>query len=102
MLTKSHLAVLRAALQYFDDEMGPHGMDVMRPYFDEEPTDEWTSLKIRELQTYLRDCELRYAGYSPTADELIDSTLSLVANVKVPNMARRTYRVVTVVLPPKR
>jgi hypothetical protein len=102
MLTKSHLAVLRAALQYFEDEMGPHGMDVMRPYFDEKPTKEWTSRELHDLQAYLRDCKLRYAIYSPTDDRLIDSELHLAANAIVPGMANARYEMVTVVLPPKR
>ncbi|MDB5348503.1 MAG: hypothetical protein JWP89_6880 [Schlesneria sp.] len=102
MLTKSHLALLRAALQYFDDEMGPHGMDVMRLYFDEEPTVEWTSRELRDLQTYLRNCELRYAIYSPTDDRLIDFALHLAANAIVSGVADARYEMVTVVLPPKR
>lgn len=101
MLTKSHLAVLRAALQYFDDELCPHGMDVMRPYFDEEPTSEWTSREIRGLQTYLRDCGLRYAAYSPAADQLTGSTLSLAANGVLPSVPDPTCQVVRIVLPPR-
>jgi hypothetical protein len=101
VLTKSHLAVLRAALQYFDDELCPHGRDVMRPYFDEEPTSEWTSREIRELRAYLRDCELRYAAYSPAAERLIGSTLSRSANAVLPSAADPTCRVVTVILPPR-
>lgn len=102
MLTKSHLAMLRAALEYFDDEMGPHGTDFMRPYFDEEPTEEWTSRELRDLQAYLRDCELKYAIYSPTHDRLIDSALHLAANAIVSGAEDARYQMVTVVLPPKR
>jgi hypothetical protein len=77
-------------------------MDVMRPYFDEEPTEEWTSGELRDLQAYLRNCELRYVIYSPPVEELIDSTLHLAANAIAAGVANAGYEMVTVVLPPKR
>ena len=100
VLTKSHLAVLRAALQYFEDELCSHGMDVMRPYFDEEPANAWTSEEIRGLMAFLRDCELRYAAYSPADDQLTGVALSLPEH-GIPSVPNPTWQVVTVVLPPQ-
>lgn len=76
MLTTRHLAVLRAALQYFDEELLPHGTGAMRPYFDESLDVELKTPEIRELRNFLRDCELKYACYDPTSSRLTGSELS--------------------------
>jgi hypothetical protein len=76
LLTRRHLAVLRAALQYFDEELMPHGIGAMRPYFDEPLNVELKTPEIRELQKFLRDCGLKYAGYDPTSARLTSSELS--------------------------
>ena len=75
MLTRTHLAVLRAALQYFDEELMPHGIGAMRPYFDEPLNVELTTPEIRELRTFLRDCELKYACCDPVSARLTSSEL---------------------------
>lgn len=101
MLTKSHLAVLRAALQYFDEELGPHGMDIMWPYFEEEPAVAWTSVEIRELQRFLRDCELRYVGYVPATGELSSPFLSPSVDALLSSVTDPSIQVATVVLSPR-
>lgn len=60
MLTKRHLAIIRAALQFFDEEMSPHRLDVAHPYF-EEPLEEGLAIdEVRQLRELLRTLELRY------------------------------------------
>ena len=60
MLTKRHLAIIRAALQFFDEEMSPHGSDVARPYFKEPLEEELESGEVRRLRGLLETAELRY------------------------------------------
>ncbi|MDB5335837.1 MAG: hypothetical protein JWN70_1456 [Planctomycetaceae bacterium] len=86
MLTKRHLAVLRAALQFFDEEMIPHGQDAMQYYFNAPPAEELKPGEVRELRDILLECELRYACCDLTASRLISQELS--ASVEDPlNMA---------------
>jgi hypothetical protein len=77
VITKRHLAVLRAALQYFDEEMSPHGQHVMRHYFDEPIGEELTTREIQELRDFLRGCDLRYACCDQAATRVIRSELSI-------------------------
>ena len=60
MLTKRHLAIIRAALLFFDEEMSPHGPDVARPYFEEPLAEELTVDEVGQLRELLRTVELRY------------------------------------------
>jgi SpoVK/Ycf46/Vps4 family AAA+-type ATPase len=60
LLTHPQLALLRAALQFFDEELGPHGINAMRPYFDEPPDGEISRSELAHLRELLRTCEVRY------------------------------------------
>ncbi len=100
MLTRRHLAVLRAALQYFDEELMPHGIGAMRPYFDEPLNVELKTPEMRELQKLLRDCELKYACYDPTSSQLTGSELSKSAEDARLITAHPASRIAVVLLPP--
>jgi hypothetical protein len=75
VLTTKHLTVLRAALQYFQDELVPHGLDALRPYLDRPIDGGITSADVRQLQQFLRDAEIQYAAVSSAAPRQMDSTL---------------------------
>jgi hypothetical protein len=60
LLTKRHLAIIRAALQFFDEEMSPHGPEVARPYFEEPLEGELEADEVEQLRELLRTVELRY------------------------------------------
>ena len=62
MLTKQHLAVLRAALQYFDEELGPRGVEALRPYFDESFDGELSADDVARLRELLPTCQLVLNG----------------------------------------
>jgi hypothetical protein len=47
-------------MQYFDEEMSPHGVRVMRPYFDEPVATEFAEGDIRDLRARLKNCVLAY------------------------------------------
>ncbi|WP_437222642.1 hypothetical protein SH661x_002874 [Planctomicrobium sp. SH661] len=61
MLTARHLALLRAALQYFEEEFGPHGIEAMAESLEEPFRDELSARELRPLRGWLSECELRYA-----------------------------------------
>lgn len=70
LLTRTHLALIRAALQYFDEEMSPNGFEVMRPYFEEPPVTEFADGEIRTLRERIRNCTLAYVRYDPATMRL--------------------------------
>lgn len=76
MLTQHHLAVLRAALKYFSEELLPHGQDVMRHYFDDAGDADVTTTEIQSLLRFLQWCELKYSLYDPATDRLNQTDLT--------------------------
>ncbi|MFO1007758.1 MAG: hypothetical protein U0929_17490 [Planctomycetaceae bacterium] len=76
MLTLHDLAVLRAAVTYFDEEMGPHGIKAMRPYFVEPLPAEWSPRELTRLRKLLTNCQLRYIACQPRSDAVVEAKLS--------------------------
>lgn len=60
MLTTRHLALIRAALQFFDEEISPHGPDGALPYFETPLEDDLTAEEVGQLRELLRTAELKY------------------------------------------
>ncbi len=71
------MALIRAALQYFDEEMSPHGARVMRPYFDEPLAAEFAEGEIRQLRHRLTNCKLAYTCGNASTMTLATTQLSL-------------------------
>ena len=81
MLTRSQLAVLRAALQFLDEELGPHGINAMRPYFDESTVEEISGSDLAQLRELLRTCEIRYICCNLAGTQVMRSGLYASADV---------------------
>lgn len=60
MLTRLDLAILRAAVAYFDEEMTPHGPKAARPYFDVPLSADFDLSAISGLRGRLGVCRVRY------------------------------------------
>jgi len=75
LLTKRHLAIIRAALLFFDEEMSPHGPDVARPYFEEPLEEELAIDEVRQLRQLLQTVELRYVCCDGTGVTVLDQEL---------------------------
>ena len=80
MLTPKHWAVLRAALQYFQEELVPHGIEAVRPYVEPEFAAELAVTDLQTLGEFLREVRLRYTILIATeppqlAPELMDDPL---------------------------
>lgn len=67
------MAVIRAALEYWDNEMSPHDPSIYTAYFDEPiGSGDWINDAVTELRQRLPTCRLRYILCSPDGDTLID------------------------------
>jgi hypothetical protein len=99
LLTKRHLAILRAALRYFDEEMSPHGPRVMRHYFDEPLQEELQTEEIPALRVFLQNCELRFARLDSTGTRLVSRKLWATMEEKNSSTAQQSRQVATVLLP---
>ncbi len=68
ILTSKHLAVIRAALEYWDDEMSPHDPSLYTAYFDEPiGNGKWINEIVAELRTGLPMCQLHMFCVRPKA-----------------------------------
>lgn len=87
MLTKRHLAIIRAALLFFDEEMSPHDPDVARPYFEEPLEEELAIGEVRQLQELLQTVELRYLCCEETEATVPSQELLTFEQVQnIPNL----------------
>ncbi len=101
MLTPRQLAVVRAALWYWRDEMCPHGEAAARPYLQPEflpvPSDD----EVRQRDERFAPAAVRYAICSPIGRDFF--SVQLFGDLTT---ARRTLRgdrfLATVLLPPSR
>ena len=100
MLTPKHLAVLRAALQYFQDELVPHGLDALRPYLDGPMEGDITGADVRQLQQFLRDAEIHYAAVSSAAPRQMDSKLYMSTEAASAGLRDDSWQVVAVLIMP--
>jgi hypothetical protein len=62
ILTPNHLAVIQAALEFWDDEMSPHDPGISTAYFQRPIGDgQWIKAAVSFFRSQLPVCELRYA-----------------------------------------
>ena len=75
MLTSHDLAVLRAAVTYFEEELGPHGVEAMRPYFVEPIPETCSTRDLTRLREFLSTCQMRYVACNQASLEVVDTKL---------------------------
>ena len=75
MLTPHDLAVLRAVVTYFEEELGPHGVESMRPYFADPVPETWSTRDLARLREFLRTCQMRYVACDHASLEVVDTKL---------------------------
>ena len=75
MLTPYDLAVLRAAVTFFEEELGPHGVESMRPYLAESIPENWSPRDLTRLREFLRTSQLRYVACDQASLEVVDTKL---------------------------
>jgi hypothetical protein len=100
VLTEKHLAVVRAALKFLDEEMSPSGIDALFHYLDIEGRSIGVSLDdLHSARQFFESVDLSYVlvdstGVAIESEQLIpassntelnfQSDLSLLASVLVP------------------
>ena len=75
MLTPHDLAVLRAVVTYFEEELGPHGVESMRPYFVAPVPETWSTRDLTRLREFLSTCQMRYVACDQASLEVVDTKL---------------------------
>jgi len=69
-LQTRELATIRAALQFWRDEIVPHGEQLARPYFDVDQVVPLSNPEIQDLQQQFQPARLRYARLVAGGSEL--------------------------------
>ena len=100
MLTSHDLAVLRAAVTYFEEELGPHGVESMRPYFVEPVPETWSTRDLTRLREFLRTCQLRYVACDQVSLEVVDTKLYETVNELQALLGSQDCRVASVLINP--
>jgi hypothetical protein len=76
MLQPRHLVLIRAALQFWDEEQSPHGIEAFTGYVEEPlPGGELTTEDVEYLRLQLGQCESRYLLCDEEGSELIGQRL---------------------------
>lgn len=75
MLTERDLAVLEAALMFFDEEMTPHGPAASAPYFGRTMVPPLGRDEVRRLRQRLRFLDLSYLCYEANTGRITSAFL---------------------------
>lgn len=74
MLTSKDLALIRAALQFWQDEMSSAGPAAVRGYLDiTENVDDLHQIDIPRLRSNLKKFQIRYGHYDVPTDRLLQT-----------------------------
>jgi len=83
LLTPKHLRLIKAALQYVDEELSPHGPAAYKPYMTGETV---TPDEVATLRNLLNRCELKYLQGPPDSGELEAGRLLDAAEESAPDL----------------
>jgi hypothetical protein len=76
LLTAKHLAVIRAALMFWDEELSSHDPAISAPYLvGPIASGEWIKDAVADLPDRLASCQMRYVLCSPDGTSLISNQL---------------------------
>ena len=98
MLTMRELATLRAALLFWKEEMGPHGKQVMQPYFEGLSVETLSNLEVEQLRSQFQPALVRYAQLDNDKQQLVNGQLLVHAADALDAWGTKTH-VATVLLP---
>ena len=100
MLTLKHLAVVRAALKFFDEEISPHGKKALEHYLEQESRQLSISADhITQSRTFFESVDLSYALVDATG-LIIESKQLLPAEVNSARTLRSDLSLIATVLIP--
>ena len=100
MLTLKHLAVVRAALKFMDEEISPHGKGTLDHYLDRKSNFLDISVDhIAEARSFFESVDLNYALVD-AAGVIIESKQLLPAKADSPQTLRSDLSLIATVLLP--
>ena len=92
ILTSDHLTVIRAGLQFWIEEMGPHDVDLVRGYLDDVVAVEALApAAITELRLQLQRCELKPAQLDRSTGWLLAFDVTEVSPTTPPTNAKVSF-----------
>ena len=97
MLTRRQLETIRAALQFWREEICPHGEAVARPYLDSNQIPPLAANEVDELRDRFDPPALRFAVIAPDHSRL--QRTALFTTVEEAEGLAAGGRIVTIVLP---
>ena len=100
MLTPHDLAVLRAVVTYFEEELGPHGVKAMRPYFADPVPETWSTRDLTRLREFLSTCRMRYVACDQASLEVADTKLYETVSELQALVSSQDCRVAAVLITP--
>lgn len=97
MLTRRQLTTLRAALQFWQEEICPHGEAAARPYLETSNIAPLTTDEINELRDRFDLMNLRYATITADQSRLTETTL--FSTLEEAEILAGDGRIATIILP---
>ncbi len=95
MLTKRHLATIRAALLFWKEEIAVHNARIATPYLEDDTI---LPLEFNEVEQ-LRRCfqRVRYVAYDPQTDTLLSQ--EFLHDAPEQDLRKRGHEIATLILP---
>ena len=97
MLTRRETETIRAALQFWREEICPHGEATARPYLDADDVSPLNSDEVEKLRDQFARSAVRYAILTPDQNGLQD--VALITSTEEAKGVAGEARVATVILP---
>lgn len=97
MINQQELHTICAALQYWEEEMCPHGMAAMQSYLPAGVSGALSAAQVHALRRRLQTCEIAYATIG-ASEPAFGPSLSIV---KVPHEGTATNPQLATVLIPR-
>jgi len=95
LLTTRDLAIIRAALQFFDEEISPHGPEVAKPYFETPLEDDLTAEEIGQLRELLQSTELSYVRCDQSRTHVLSQELLTFEKLqRIPHQSEEDFATV--------
>jgi len=97
VLTSQEIETIRAALQFWCEEIAPHGESAARPYLESAEAKPLSALETNKLRNRLAQALWRFAVVEPSRDRL--ANVQLYGTLEEAAAVAGSAQVVTVLLP---
>lgn len=98
MLTRKDVALIRAALKFFSEEMSPFDRQLLKHYFDRPSDANIKQSDVDRLRALMKDCELRYLACDRAGTTVLELQLRRDAKSALASAKARQQRLAAVLL----